>query len=116
MTPQNCYCTTLPSFALGRTVQGDVSGCVETGTDCTPGCGACARKTPPTPPPPTPPSPPLPPLPFTPTREPNMNGRYQLSETKGSNTSKYPDYRDYPGGTNYFDIYSPVIVQRYSQV
>ena len=40
----------------------------------------------------------------------------QLSETKGSNTSKYPDYRDYPGGVEYFDVYSPLIVQRYSQV
>ena len=45
-----------------------------------------------------------------------MNGRYQLSETKNSNTSKYPDYRDYPGGVEYFDVYSPVISQLYSQV
>jgi hypothetical protein len=45
-----------------------------------------------------------------------MNGRYQLSETGGSNTSKYPDYRDYPGGVEYFDVYSPLISQLYSQV
>lgn len=45
-----------------------------------------------------------------------MNGKYQLSETQTSNTSKYPDYRDYPGGVEYFDIYSPLISQFYSQV
>ena len=46
-----------------------------------------------------------------------MNGRYDLSETSSaSNTSKYPDYRDYPGGAGYFDVYSPLITQRYSQV
>ena len=117
----NCYCTTLNSFG-GRKISGDVSGCLETGSACVAGCGACAKKKPPAPPPapapgpPPPPGPQKPPLPVTPTREPNMNGKYQLSETKGSNTSKFPDYRDYPGGVEFFDVYSPLIVQLYSQV
>eukprot|EP00040_Diaphanoeca_grandis_P018294 m.96161 g.96161 ORF g.96161 m.96161 type:complete len:848 (-) comp26871_c0_seq2:157-2700(-) len=62
-------------------------------------------------PPPPPPAPP-----FVPTREPNMNGKYDLSGSPTTNTSKFPDFRDYPGGVQYFDVYSPMIVQRYSQV
>lgn len=46
-----------------------------------------------------------------------MNGDYEIAQTKTSNTSKFPsNYRDYPGGVQYFDVYSPMIVQRYSQV
>lgn len=92
---KNCYCTTLTSMALGKASTGDVTGCLASASWCK---GASPPPPGPKPHPhphsPPPPSPPLPPLPSTPTREPNMNGRYQLSETKGSNTSKYPDYRD----------------------
>ena len=39
---------------------------------------------------------------------PNMNGFYHLSETPRSDTSKFPkQYSDYPGGAEYFDVYSP---------
>ena len=116
-TSQHCYCTTLASMTMGRASTGDVSACVSTASWC-----KNAAPPPPSPPhhhpppPSPPPSPTKPPLPLTPTREPNMNGRYQLSETKTSNTSKYPDYRDYPGGVEYFDVYSPLISQFYSQV
>jgi hypothetical protein len=105
----NCYCTQLGTFDHAQR-KGIVSGCKEDGPDCVVGCGTCARQ-------PPPPPPPLPPLPFTPTQEPNMNGVYQLSETQHSNTSKYPQqYRDSPGGAEYFDVYSPLISQLYSQV
>ena len=106
-TSKHCYCKPHGTFLdIKRT--GIVSGCKETGVDCAVGCGACANK--------PKPAPVLPPLPFHPTREPNMNGKYELAETAGSDTSKYPDFRDYPGGVEYFDVYSPLITQRYSQV
>lgn len=54
--------------------------------------------------------------PFTPSNEPNMNGIYDLAQTPGSNTSKFPEFRNYPGGAAYFDVYSPLITQLYSQV
>ena len=48
---------------------------------------------------------------------PNMNGFYHLSETPRSDTSKFPkQYSDYPGGAEYFDVFSPPIVHRYSEV
>jgi len=46
-----------------------------------------------------------------------MNGDYTLSETPHSNTSLFPiQFKDYPGGTEYFDVYSPPIKTLYSQV
>eukprot|EP00928_Gymnodinium_smaydae_P089563 TRINITY_DN7350_c0_g6_i1.p1 TRINITY_DN7350_c0_g6~~TRINITY_DN7350_c0_g6_i1.p1 ORF type:complete len:782 (-),score=96.02 TRINITY_DN7350_c0_g6_i1:86-2431(-) len=56
---------------------------------------------------------------FLPTSEPNMNGEYLLSQTPGGirTQEKFPkQYRDYPGGVQYFDIYSPPIKTLYSQV
>jgi hypothetical protein len=51
------------------------------------------------------------------TDEPNMNGFYRLSVTPNSNLSLFPQqYRDYPGGVEYFDVYSPPITTLYSQV
>jgi len=48
----------------------------------------------------------------------NMNGDYVISRTpKGGDTSKFPtQYRNYPRGVDYFDVYSPEISQLYSQV
>ena len=46
-----------------------------------------------------------------------MNGFYHLSETPRSDTAKFPkQYSDYPGGAEYFDVFSPLIVHRYSAV
>eukprot|EP00051_Salpingoeca_urceolata_P026537 m.477668 g.477668 ORF g.477668 m.477668 type:complete len:870 (+) comp20913_c0_seq1:229-2838(+) len=75
-------------------------------SDCVPGCGNC-----PVPPPPAP-------TPINPSKEPNMNGDYVIAATpKAGNISLFPSqYRDYPGGTEYFDVYSPMIEQLYSQV
>ena len=101
---------------LGSARNGIVSGCVASAPWCKNVAPPPPAPQPKPSPPPPPPGPVLPPLPLKPTREPNMNGKYQLSETATSNTSKYPDYRDYPGGVEYFDVYSPLIVQRYSQV
>lgn len=49
----------------------------------------------------------------------NMNGEYPLSATPGSkNMSElFPNqYRDYPGGAEMFEVYSPPITTLYSQV
>ena len=37
----------------------------------------------------------------------NMNGQYVYSKTPGAPTDKeFPtDYKDYPGGVEYFDVY-----------
>ena len=54
---------------------------------------------------------------FEPSSRSNMNGIYALSSTPKQDVSKFPkQYRDYPGGANYFDVYSPVITSLYSQV
>ncbi|KAK3262691.1 hypothetical protein CYMTET_28467 [Cymbomonas tetramitiformis] len=48
-----------------------------------------------------------------------MNGEYLLSQTPNANRTKelFPaQYRDYPNGVEYFDLYSPPIVSLYSQV
>jgi len=47
-----------------------------------------------------------------------MNGEYILSLTPNSKTQdKFPShFKDYPGGAEYFDIYSPKITSLYSQV
>jgi len=52
---------------------------------------------------------------------PNMNGLYTLSPTGGANPnatkSLFPkNFKDYPGGVEYFDVYSPTIKSLYSQV
>jgi len=95
---------------------GVTSGCRQIafkGKACVAGCGQCPVA--PTPAPlPTPA-----PIPFIPSREPNMNGEYLLSQTpNGHNTQKlFPaQYRDYPRGAEYFDLYSPMIKSLYSQV
>jgi len=74
---------------------------------CVPGCGECPIA-------PTPA-----PTPFIPSREPNMNGEYLLSQTPHGNNTQHlfpTQYRDYPRGAEYFDVYSPEIQSLYSQV
>eukprot|EP00041_Stephanoeca_diplocostata_P021125 m.486046 g.486046 ORF g.486046 m.486046 type:complete len:898 (+) comp21742_c0_seq1:58-2751(+) len=74
---------------------------------CVPGCGTCGA------------APTAPPAPFKPTTADNMNGKYILSQTPhGVDTqNKFPpQYKDYPGGVEYFDVYSPPITSYYSQV
>jgi hypothetical protein len=77
-----------------------VSGCREMsspGQACVNGCGSCVAPTAPT----------APPAPFTPSQADNMNGKYVLSTTPNgpdANT-KFPiNYKDYPGGVEYFDV------------
>lgn len=54
---------------------------------------------------------------FVPTKEENMNGKYFTSQTPHGDSSKFPtNYRDYPGGVKYFDVYSPTFSTLYSQV
>jgi hypothetical protein len=50
---------------------------------------------------------------------PNLNGAYILSQTpRAEHTQqRFPsNYKDYPGGAEYFDVYSPEISSLYSQV
>lgn len=52
-------------------------------------------------------------------RQLNMNGVYPLSATPGSKDMDklFPNqYRDYPGGAEMFEVYSPPITTLYSQV
>ena len=53
-----------------------------------------------------------------PSTSPNMNGAYLLTPTpNASDTSKMPtNYKDYPGGVEYFEVYSDEITSLYSQV
>jgi len=48
----------------------------------------------------------------------NMNGDYLLTKTpNGGPTSKFPiQYADYPGGAEYFDVYSDIINSTYAEV
>ncbi len=47
----------------------------------------------------------------------NMNGRYPFSATPGGVPGLLPNqYKDYPGGVEHFDVYSPPITTLYSQV
>ena len=53
---------------------------------------------------------------------PNMNGQYSLSpsgsdpEVAKRTAELFPkNFRDYPGGVGYFDVYSPTISSLYSQ-
>ena len=47
----------------------------------------------------------------------NMNGAYFLSDYEGRPVHRnFTDFEQYPRGTEYFDVYSPVISTKYSQV
>ena len=55
--------------------------------------------------------------PFTPTTAPNMNGQYVLSSTPNGKPGLFPsNFKDYPGGVEYFDWVSKPMTTRYSQV
>merc|ERR1719428_2748536 len=46
-----------------------------------------------------------------------MNGEYPFSATPGGTPGMFPrQYKDYPGGVESFDVYSPPITTLYSQV
>ena len=55
---------------------------------------------------------------FTPTNDDNMNGDYlPLQNTPGHDASNWSrTFKDYPGGVESFDVYSPPITTLYSQV
>ena len=48
----------------------------------------------------------------------NMNGDYMLTDPKTGNHIKrdFTTFSNYPGGTEYFDVYSPLITSYYAQV
>jgi hypothetical protein len=54
---------------------------------------------------------------FIPTSMPNMNGEYVFSATPGGTPGLFPtNFKDYPGGVEYFDWVSKPMTTRYSQV
>lgn len=54
---------------------------------------------------------------FVPSQEPNMNGKYMMASTPNGKPKLFPEqFRDYPGGVEYFEVYSGEITTRYSQV
>ena len=54
---------------------------------------------------------------FNATTRPNMNGEPILSATPGAKPELFPkNFRDYPGGVEAFDVYSPPMTTLYSQV
>ena len=55
---------------------------------------------------------------FTPSTQPNMNGGYLITKTPGAPDNKtFPtDFKDYPGGVDYFDVYHGPIKTLYSQI
>ena len=54
---------------------------------------------------------------FAPTNEPNMNGDFVISTTPGATPGLFPkQYKDYPGGVEFYDVLSPPITTLYSQV
>ena len=54
---------------------------------------------------------------FHPSNLHNMNGEYVFSTTPNGKPGLFPkEYRDYPGGVESFDLYSPPIKTLYSQV
>lgn len=54
---------------------------------------------------------------FAPSQNENMNGEYPFSTTPGGKPNMFPkQYKDYPGGVESFDVYSPPITTLYSQV
>ena len=59
-----------------------------------------------------------PPAAFPPTTDPNMNGAYALSKTPGAPADKSfsTDFKDYPGGVEYFEVYHGPITTTYGEV
>ena len=55
---------------------------------------------------------------FQPTTEENMNGAYEFSVTPGAPQGKgFPtDFKDYPGGVEFFDVYHGPITSTYGKV
>lgn len=54
---------------------------------------------------------------FTPSTQENMNGAYPFSPMPGGTPGKFPKrFRDYPGGVESFDVYTPPMTTLYSQV
>ena len=59
---------------------------------------------------------------FAPTTGENMNGHYDISPTPNANPNKASkwtttgDFKDYPGGVEYFDAYHGPITSTYGQV
>ena len=55
---------------------------------------------------------------FTPTTDANMNGHYVLSKTPGAPADKTfsTDFKDYPGGVEYFEVYHGPLTTTYGQV
>eukprot|EP00040_Diaphanoeca_grandis_P019959 m.105756 g.105756 ORF g.105756 m.105756 type:complete len:792 (-) comp27674_c0_seq2:460-2835(-) len=54
---------------------------------------------------------------FNASTQDNMNGEYMFSPTPGATPGLFPKhYKDYPGGAESFDVYSPPITTLYSQV
>ena len=54
---------------------------------------------------------------FAPSKQDNMNGEYVFSATPGGKPGFFPKhYRDYPGGVEAYDVYSPPMTTLYSQV
>ena len=55
---------------------------------------------------------------FTPSDEPNMNGDYIFMTEDGSKPNDlFPkQFKDYPGGVEYYDVYSPPMETLYSQL
>ena len=54
---------------------------------------------------------------FVPSDADNMNGEYVFSSTPGGTPGLFPKrFADYPGGAEYFEVYSPPMTTHYSQV
>ena len=94
---QHCWWRTDGVWSPTTGAKGIYSGCREIsapGQACVNGCGQCIAPT-------------APPAPFTPSQAANMNGEYVLSTTPNgpdANTKFPTNYKDYPGGVEYFDV------------
>ena len=54
---------------------------------------------------------------FTPTTDPNMNGEYLLAPTpNGKNVNWSTQFKDYPGGVEYFEVYAGPVNSTYGEV
>lgn len=54
---------------------------------------------------------------FVPSQQDNMNGEYPIGQTPGGKPGLFPkQYKDYPGGVESFDVYTPPMTTLYSQV
>lgn len=53
---------------------------------------------------------------FTPSKDPNMNGEYFISKTPGAPGDFPTNFKDFPGGVEYFDVYHGPIKSYYSEV